>query len=72
MACFDPGAYADVNVIDVDSLALELPSFEHDFPLGAGRYVQRAKGYDATVVNGQVFMQHGEHTGELAGVTLRS
>ncbi len=38
-----PGMYADVNVIDVDALALALPSFEHDFPLGAGRYVQHAR-----------------------------
>ncbi|HEY3834205.1 MAG TPA: amidohydrolase family protein [Acidimicrobiia bacterium] len=67
-----PGAFADVNVIDVDALALSLPSFDHDFPLGAGRYVQRADGYDATVVNGEVFMEKGEHTGALAGVTLRS
>ena len=29
-------------------------------------------GYEATVVNGQVFMENGEHTGALAGVTLRS
>jgi N-acyl-D-aspartate/D-glutamate deacylase len=66
------GAYADVNIIDVDALGLQLPSFDHDFPLGAGRYVQRASGYDATIVNGEVFMEHGEHTGALAGVTLRS
>ncbi|MBK9179363.1 MAG: amidohydrolase family protein [Acidimicrobiales bacterium] len=67
-----PGAYADVNVIDVDALALELPRFEHDFPGGAGRFVQRASGYDATVVNGRVFLDRGEPTGELAGVVLRS
>ena len=66
------GAYADINIIDLDALALPLPTVQHDFPLGAGRYVQRASGYDATIVNGQVFMEHGEHTGALAGVTLRS
>jgi N-acyl-D-aspartate/D-glutamate deacylase len=66
------GAYADVNVIDLDELSLPLPKAEHDFPLGAGRYTQRATGYDATIVNGAVFMEHGEHTGSLTGVTLRS
>ncbi len=66
------GRFADINVIDMDALALPLPSFEHDFPLGAGRYVQPASGYDATVVNGEVFMEHGEHTGALAGTVLRS
>lgn len=67
-----PGAYADVNVIDLDGLVLPQPEFVHDFPHGAGRYVQRAEGYDLTVVNGRVFMEHGEHTGELAGRLLRS
>jgi N-acyl-D-amino-acid deacylase len=67
-----PGAFADINVIDIDALALPLPTFAHDFPQGAGRYVQLATGYDYTIVNGAVFMDHGEHAGALAGVTLRS
>ena len=29
-------------------------------------------GYDATIVNGRVFMRGGEPTGELAGTVLRS
>ena len=66
------GAYADINVINLDQLALAGPEYVHDFPGGAGRYVQRGAGYDATIVNGQVFMEHGEHTGALAGMTLRS
>ena len=37
-----------------------------------GRFVQRGCGYDKAIVNGQVFMERGEHTGALAGVTLRS
>ena len=67
-----PGAYADVNVIDLDGLTLHQPEFVHDFPGGAGRYIQRADGYDCTIVNGQVFMERGEHTGSLAGTLLRS
>ena len=66
------GGYADINIIDFDQLALTGPEYVHDFPGGSGRYVQRGVGYDATIVNGQVFMEHGEHTGALAGVTLRS
>jgi N-acyl-D-aspartate/D-glutamate deacylase len=66
-----PGAKADINIIDWDSLHLPLPTFEHDFPGGAGRYVQRAKGYDATIVNGQVFLRDGEHTGAYPGEVLR-
>ena len=66
------GSYADVNVIDVDALHLPIPEYVHDFPDGAGRYVQGATGYDYTLVNGQVFMDHGEHTGVFAGEMLRS
>jgi N-acyl-D-amino-acid deacylase len=66
------GAYADLNVLDLDALHLPLPEYVHDFPGGAGRFVQRGDGYDATVVNGRVFMRGGEPTGELAGTVLRS
>jgi N-acyl-D-amino-acid deacylase len=67
-----PGAYADVNVVDLDGMVLHQPEFVRDFPNGAGRYVQRADGYVATVVNGEVFMERGEHTGVLPGRLLRS
>lgn len=66
------GAFADINVIDLDALAAHLPEYKHDFPGGAGRYVQTGSGYDHVIVNGQAFMQDGEHVGALAGVTLRS
>jgi len=66
------GAFADVNVIDFEGLRLPPPTYEHDFPNGAGRYVQHGSGYDYTLVNGQVFMDHGEHTGVVAGQMLRS
>ncbi len=67
-----PGGFADINVIDLAGLSLVGPEYVHDFPGGAGRYVQKGAGYDATLVNGQVFMRNGEHTGALAGATLRS
>jgi N-acyl-D-amino-acid deacylase len=67
-----PGNFADVNVIDLDALALHLPRYVHDFPAGAGRYVQGADGYRATIVNGAVFVDGGEPTGNHAGRTLRS
>ena len=66
------GAWADLNVFDLDALTLPQPEFVNDLPNGAGRYIQKASGYDATIVNGEVFMQHGEHTGVLAGATVRS
>jgi N-acyl-D-aspartate/D-glutamate deacylase len=66
------GAFADLNVIDLEALALETPEIVHDFPGGAPRFVQRARGIDYTLVNGQAFMEHGVHTGALAGRVLRS
>ena len=66
------GAYADVNVIDFDNLTLPQPEFVHDLPNGAGRYIQGSSGYDYTIVNGQVFMDHGTHSGTLAGRVVRS
>ncbi|MFN0026692.1 MAG: N-acyl-D-amino-acid deacylase family protein [Acidimicrobiales bacterium] len=66
------GNYADVNVIDLDNLELCAPEYVYDFPNGAGRWIQKAKGYDLTLVNGQVFMRDGEHQGALAGRIIRA
>ena len=66
------GAYADLNVIDFDNLALPLPEIVRDFPGNIPRFVQRSQGVEHTLVNGRPFMAHGEHTGELAGRLLRS
>ena len=66
------GSFADVNVIDLEALELPAPSYVYDFPHGAGRYVQGSTGYDYTLVNGQVFMDHGEHTGAFAGAMLKN
>ncbi len=67
-----PGAYADVNVFDLDAMWLPLPEIVHDFPGGAPRFVQKAEGIDHTIVNGVPFLERGEHTGGLGGRLLRS
>lgn len=67
-----PGAFADVNVIDLERVGLPLPEIVRDFPGGIPRFVQRAHGIDHTIVNGEPFMEAGEHTGALAGRVLRS
>ena len=66
------GNFADVNVIDFDNLTLPQPEYVNDLPNGAGRYVQGSSGYDYTIVNGQVFMDHGTHTGTLNGRLVRA
>jgi len=42
-----------------------------DLPAGARRLVQRSRGIAATVVNGEVLLRNGEHTGALPGRLLR-
>ncbi|ADP83482.1 N-acyl-D-amino-acid deacylase family protein [Pseudofrankia inefficax] len=57
-----PGAFADVNVLDLDRLDLDTPVMRADLPLGAQRFVQRARGYDYTLVNGAVLVEDDELT----------
>jgi N-acyl-D-amino-acid deacylase len=66
------GAYADLNVIDLDHLDLRLPEVRHDLPAGAPHLHQGACGYTATIVNGKVLMRDGTHTGALPGTLLRN
>ena len=66
-----PGMRADVNVIDLEHLGEAYPELVHDFPGGAPRYIQRATGYSATIVNGELSVVDGEHTGARAGAVLR-
>ncbi|MCK9899897.1 amidohydrolase family protein [Frankia sp. Cpl3] len=65
-----PGMFADVNVIDLERLDLDTPRMLADFPLGANRYVQRARGYDYTLVNGAVLIDHDQLTDERAGCVV--
>ncbi len=66
-----PGMLADINVIDLDSLACHPPTIVHDLPAGGRRLMQTASGYRATVKSGAVTFVDGEHTGELPGSLLR-
>ncbi|MFN8032728.1 MAG: amidohydrolase family protein [Mycobacterium sp.] len=65
------GKKADVNVIDMDALALEVPLMAYDLPAGGKRLIQGARGYDATVVSGVVTRRHGADTGARPGTLLR-
>ncbi|WP_333586727.1 N-acyl-D-amino-acid deacylase family protein [Phenylobacterium sp.] len=66
-----PGLRADLNIIDYDNLALEPPTVAYDLPAGGRRLIQRARGYVATLVAGQVTQRDGEPTGALPGRLLR-
>jgi N-acyl-D-aspartate/D-glutamate deacylase len=66
-----PGMAADLVVFDPDTIAAEMPEVVHDLPAGARRLTQRCRGIAATVVNGQVLLRDGKHTGALPGRLLR-
>ena len=66
-----PGLRADVNVFDPERVAERQPVLVHDFPGGAPRYIQKSVGYKTTIVNGEVTLVDGEHTGARAGRVLR-
>ena len=57
---------ADLNVIDFDHVRCEAPVMAYDLPAGGKRLLQGARGYRATVVDGQVTYRDGEHTGRAA------
>jgi N-acyl-D-aspartate/D-glutamate deacylase len=65
------GMRADLNVIDFERLALGIPTLAFDLPAGARRLVQRARGYETTLVAGQATFREGEHTGALPGRLVR-
>jgi N-acyl-D-aspartate/D-glutamate deacylase len=66
-----PGYRADVNVIDFEHLTARRPEMVFDLPAGGKRLVQRADGYVATVVAGEVTYEHGEAAGPLPGRLVR-
>jgi N-acyl-D-amino-acid deacylase len=66
-----PGFKADLNVIDADAIALQLPKVAYDLPGGARRLVQTATGYVATIVSGDVTLSSGQDTGARPGQLVR-
>jgi N-acyl-D-aspartate/D-glutamate deacylase len=65
------GMKADLNVIDFDNVRCEFPVMAYDLPAGGKRLLQGARGYRATLVDGQVTYRDGEHTGALPGRLVR-
>ena len=66
-----PGKRADINLIDFDRLRLHAPEIVNDLPAGGKRLVQRAEGYEATLVAGIPVFECGEHTGAKPGRLVR-
>ena len=66
------GQRADLNVIDYERLSLRSPEVRYDLPAGGRRLVQRADGYDLTMVAGEVTYRDGEPTQALPGRLVRA
>ena len=65
------GMKADLNLIDFETLQLESPQIIYDLPAGGRRMFQGASGYIATIVNGEIIMENGKHTGAVPGALIR-
>ncbi len=63
---------ADLVVFDPDTVDAGEKVMLNDLPGGERRFVQRAEGIHAVVVNGEIVLAHGEHSGALPGQMLRA
>jgi N-acyl-D-aspartate/D-glutamate deacylase len=67
-----PGLAADIVIFDPDAVKCGHEEVVHDFPAGGWRIKEPAEGVHATIVNGQVLLENGKHTGALPGRVLRN
>ncbi len=66
-----PGYRADLNVIDHAAVRVLPPELIQDLPAGGRRMMQRAIGYHATNVAGEVTIEFDEPTGATPGRLVR-
>ena len=67
----EPGALADINLIDYDRLQLTNPRVVDDLPAGGKRLLQGAVGYVETIKSGVTTFRHGVETGARPGTLVR-
>jgi N-acyl-D-amino-acid deacylase len=65
-----PGMAADLVLFDPATIRECEPEMVSDLPGGEKRLIQKANGIEMTIVNGQVLVAKGEHTGALPGTVL--
>ena len=65
------GKAADITIFDPDTIASKPREPMYQFPGGEMHVKQGAKGIDYVIVNGEVLLEDGEHTGALPGQVLR-
>jgi N-acyl-D-aspartate/D-glutamate deacylase len=67
-----PGMAADLVVFDPDTVAPLKEDVVHDFPANGWRMRELAEGIHYTVVNGEVLLEKGQHTGSHPGKVIRN
>jgi N-acyl-D-amino-acid deacylase len=67
----EPGALADINLIDYDRLQLTNPRVVDDLPAGGKRLLQGAVGYVETIKSGVTTFRDGVETGARPGTLVR-
>ena len=65
------GKAADITIFDPDTIASKPREPMYEFPGGEMHVKQGATGIDYVIVNGEVLLEDGEHTGALPGQVLR-
>jgi N-acyl-D-aspartate/D-glutamate deacylase len=68
----DDGFAADITIFDPETVGPQMPVLVHDLPAGAPRLIQRANGFLATIVNGELLTAHGEAQTARSGRLLRA
>jgi len=68
----EPGAKADINLIDYKKLGVSYPEMVYDLPAEMPRLMQTAVGYEKTFVSGEVVQENGRDTGARPGRIVRS
>jgi N-acyl-D-amino-acid deacylase len=61
-----------MTIFDADTVKPLPEDVVHDFPAGGWRIRELAEGIHYTIVNGQVLLEDGRHTGALPGRVLRN
>jgi N-acyl-D-aspartate/D-glutamate deacylase len=67
-----PGMAADIVIFDPETVKPMPESIVHDFPANGWRVKEPAAGVMMTIVNGQVLLEDGQHTGALPGKVMRN
>jgi N-acyl-D-aspartate/D-glutamate deacylase len=66
------GMAADVVIFDLATISADEPDEVYDLPAGMMRLRQKANGVHYTIVNGEVLLEDGVHTGALPGHVMRN